>query len=131
MKPIGGGWVFVRKKPNGIEPPCFKAWYVARGNSQLSVQDFHETFAPTATFTSLCILLTIAAQSEMHVASFDFLAAYLNSSSKEEIWIWLKALKGAIQDSPGWEMLVEPPLYIIGKEGVPYEQLRLERLLKQ
>ncbi|MBW0519128.1 hypothetical protein O181_058843 [Austropuccinia psidii MF-1] len=63
------------------------ARYVARGNSQLSGQDFHETFTPTVTFTSLRILLTIAAQSEMHVASFDFVVAYLNASIEEEICI--------------------------------------------
>ncbi|MBW0487176.1 hypothetical protein O181_026891 [Austropuccinia psidii MF-1] len=61
MKPIGGGWVSVQKQPNGAEPPCLKAQYVMGGNSQLRGQDFHETFAPTATFTSLRILLTIAA----------------------------------------------------------------------
>ncbi|MBW0468164.1 hypothetical protein O181_007879 [Austropuccinia psidii MF-1] len=86
-RPIGGGWVFVRKQGNSAEPPRFKARYVARGNSQLSGHDFHETFAPTATFTSLRILLTIAAQSEMYVATFDFVAAYLNASIEEEIWI--------------------------------------------
>ncbi|MBW0476561.1 hypothetical protein O181_016276 [Austropuccinia psidii MF-1] len=66
--------------PHGTKP-------IGGGNSQLSGQDFHETFAPTATFTSLRILLTIAAQSEMHVASFDFVEAYLNASIEEEIWI--------------------------------------------
>ncbi|MBW0519647.1 hypothetical protein O181_059362 [Austropuccinia psidii MF-1] len=89
IKPIGGGWVFVRKQPNGNKPLRFKAQYAARGNSQLSGHDFHETFAPTATFTSLHTLLTIAAQSNMHVASFDFVATYLNASIKEDIWIHL------------------------------------------
>ncbi|MBW0540909.1 hypothetical protein O181_080624 [Austropuccinia psidii MF-1] len=86
-KPIGGDWVFVQKQPDGLKAPHFKAKYVARGNSQLSGQDFHETFAPTVTFTSLRILLTIATQLKMHVTSFDFVAAYLNASIKEEIWI--------------------------------------------
>ncbi|MBW0541612.1 hypothetical protein O181_081327 [Austropuccinia psidii MF-1] len=87
IKPIGVGWVFVRKQPNSNEPLRFKARYVARRNSQLSGHDFHKTFAPTVTFTSLRILLTIAVQSKMHVASFDFVAAYLNASIGEDIWI--------------------------------------------
>ncbi|MBW0525783.1 hypothetical protein O181_065498 [Austropuccinia psidii MF-1] len=87
IKLIGGGWAFVRKALNGNEPPHFKACYFERGNSQLSSHNFHETFAPTATFTSLCIFLTIAAQSKMHVAIFGSVASYLNASIDKEIWI--------------------------------------------
>ncbi|MBW0509235.1 hypothetical protein O181_048950 [Austropuccinia psidii MF-1] len=53
VKSIGGGWVFVKKPGIGTEPARFKAQYVARGNSQLSGVDLHETFAPTATFSLL------------------------------------------------------------------------------
>ncbi|MBW0522522.1 hypothetical protein O181_062237 [Austropuccinia psidii MF-1] len=55
-KPIGGGWVFVKKPASST---C-DARYKVRGNSQLKGYDFHETFAPTATFTSLRLLLTVA-----------------------------------------------------------------------
>ncbi|MBW0466269.1 hypothetical protein O181_005984 [Austropuccinia psidii MF-1] len=87
VKPIGGGWVFVKKPCVGTKPVRFKACYVARGNSQLSGLDFHETFAPTATFASLRILLTLAAKSKLITASFDFTAAYLNAYIDEEVWI--------------------------------------------
>ncbi|MBW0488798.1 hypothetical protein O181_028513 [Austropuccinia psidii MF-1] len=80
-KPIGGRWVFA------LKPAHFKARYVARGNSQLSGFDFHNTFAPTATFPFLLILLTLAAQLGLHISTFDFVAAYLNASIDEEIWI--------------------------------------------
>ncbi|MBW0476803.1 hypothetical protein O181_016518 [Austropuccinia psidii MF-1] len=87
IKQIGGGWVFVKKPGTDTEPAQFKARYVARGNSQLSGLDFHETFAPTATFASLRILLTLAAKSDLIIASFDFTAAYLNAYIDEEVWI--------------------------------------------
>ncbi|MBW0485389.1 hypothetical protein O181_025104 [Austropuccinia psidii MF-1] len=87
IKQIGGGWVFVKKPGTDTEPARFKARYVARGNSQLSGLDFHETFAPTATFASLRILLTLAAKSDLIIASFDFTAAYLNAYIDEEVWI--------------------------------------------
>ncbi|MBW0531620.1 hypothetical protein O181_071335 [Austropuccinia psidii MF-1] len=87
VKPIGGGWVFVKKPAIGSDPARFKARYVARGNSQLSGVNFHETFAPTATFASLRILLTLAAKSNLIIASFDFTAAYLNAYIDEEVWI--------------------------------------------
>ncbi|MBW0489460.1 hypothetical protein O181_029175 [Austropuccinia psidii MF-1] len=87
IKQIGGGWVFVKKPGTDTEPARFKARYVARGNSQLSGLDFHETFAPTATFASLRILLTLAAKSDLIIASFDFTAAYLNVYINKEVWI--------------------------------------------
>ncbi|MBW0496924.1 hypothetical protein O181_036639 [Austropuccinia psidii MF-1] len=87
VKPIGGGWVFVKKPGVDTQSARFKARYVARGNSQLSGVDFHETFAPTATFASLRILLTLAAKSNLITASFDFTAAYLNAYIDEEVWI--------------------------------------------
>ncbi|MBW0497546.1 hypothetical protein O181_037261 [Austropuccinia psidii MF-1] len=87
VKQIGGGWVFVKKPGIDTEPDCFKARYVARGNSQLSGLDFHETFAPTATFASLQILLTLAAKSDLIIANFDFTAAYLNAYIDKEVWI--------------------------------------------
>jgi hypothetical protein len=45
------------------------------------------TFAPTATFVSLRLLLTVAAANHWPVYSFDFVPAYLNSPIDEEIWI--------------------------------------------
>ncbi|MBW0481398.1 hypothetical protein O181_021113 [Austropuccinia psidii MF-1] len=87
IKPIGGGWVFVKKPASKDCEARYKARYVARGNSQLSGCDFHETFAPTATFTSLRLLLTAAARQNWHTSSFDFIAAYLNAPIDEELWI--------------------------------------------
>ncbi|MBW0474508.1 hypothetical protein O181_014223 [Austropuccinia psidii MF-1] len=87
VRPIGGGWAFVLKPVTNDKPAHFKAQYVARGNYQLGGLDFHNTFAPTATFTSLWVLLTLAAQSGLHVSTFDFVAAYLNASIDGEIWI--------------------------------------------
>ncbi|MBW0498793.1 hypothetical protein O181_038508 [Austropuccinia psidii MF-1] len=87
IKPIRGGWVFVKKPASKTCKARYKAQYVARGNSQLSGCDFHETFAPTATFTSLRLLLTAAAHLNWHTSSFDFVAAYLNAPIDEELWI--------------------------------------------
>lgn len=66
---------------------CFKAQYVAKGFTQVAGQDFNKTIAPTATFVSLRILLTIAVANNWPVHSFEFVAAYLNSPIEEEIWV--------------------------------------------
>ncbi|MBW0468805.1 hypothetical protein O181_008520 [Austropuccinia psidii MF-1] len=65
---IGGGWVFMRNLATSDKP----ALYMARGNSHKSGLDLNETFVPTATFTALRIILTLAAQSSLHAATFNF-----------------------------------------------------------
>jgi hypothetical protein len=58
---LDGRWVFARKTNSSGEPDRFKARYVAKGFKQIAGQNFGETFAPTATFVSLRLLLTVAA----------------------------------------------------------------------
>ncbi|MBW0479524.1 hypothetical protein O181_019239 [Austropuccinia psidii MF-1] len=87
VKLIGRGWVFIKKPGIGTEPARFKEQYVASGNSQLSGVNLYETFAPTATFALLQILLTLAEKFNLITASFDFTAAYLNAYIDEEVWI--------------------------------------------
>jgi hypothetical protein len=65
----------------------YKARFVAKGFTQVVGIDFNATFAPTATFVSLRLLLTIAAANKWPVHSFDFVAAYLNSPIDEEILV--------------------------------------------
>ncbi|MBW0542147.1 hypothetical protein O181_081862 [Austropuccinia psidii MF-1] len=50
-------------------------------------KDFSNTFAPTASFTSLRLVLTLAAKNSWLVSTFDFLAAYLNAPIDETLWI--------------------------------------------
>jgi uncharacterized protein YaeQ len=60
---------------------------VAKGFGQKEGTDFAHTFATTATFTSMRILLTIAAKHNWPVYNFDFVAAYLNAPIDEEVWV--------------------------------------------
>ncbi|PLW28436.1 hypothetical protein PCASD_19134 [Puccinia coronata f. sp. avenae] len=85
-KELNGRWVFATK-PDVGEGVRYKARFVAKGFTQVAGVDFNATFAPTATFVSLRLLLTVAAANKWPVHSFDFVAAYLNSPIDEEIWI--------------------------------------------
>ncbi|MBW0536133.1 hypothetical protein O181_075848 [Austropuccinia psidii MF-1] len=83
---LGGGWVFaVKSYPTGGQ--WFKARYVAQGNLQRPALDFADTFAPTASFTSLRLVLTLSAKNSWLVSTFDFVAAYLNAPIDETLWI--------------------------------------------
>ncbi|MBW0460388.1 hypothetical protein O181_000103 [Austropuccinia psidii MF-1] len=84
---ISGGWIFAKKMDNMTGKVRYKARYVARGNRQWHNEEYKETFAPTATFSALRLLLTWAAKNKWLVHSFDFTAAYLNAPIDMNIWI--------------------------------------------
>ncbi|MBW0534030.1 hypothetical protein O181_073745 [Austropuccinia psidii MF-1] len=84
---INGGWIFAKKIDNLSGQVRYKARYVAWGNKQCYNKEYRETFAPTATFSALRLLLTWAAKHNWLVHSFDFTAAYLNAPMDMEVWI--------------------------------------------
>lgn len=65
----------------------FKARLVARGFAQRQGIDYEEVFAPTVDFSSVRILLTIAAREDLEVQQADVKTAYLNASLREEIFM--------------------------------------------
>ncbi|PLW24604.1 hypothetical protein PCASD_06183 [Puccinia coronata f. sp. avenae] len=106
-KELNGLWVFATKPDEGAGIR-FKACFVAKGFTQVAGVDFNATFAPTATFASLRLLLTVAAANDWPVHSFDFVAAYLNSPIDEEVWV--KPPEG-MQVPAGHALRLEKALY--------------------
>jgi hypothetical protein len=107
-RPLDGRWVFEEKTNDRSETIRWKARYVAKGFTQTQGIDFKKTFAPTATFVSMRLLLSIAAAFQWPVCSFDFVAAYLNSPIDEEVWV--KAPAG-LQVPSGYAMQLHKALY--------------------
>ncbi|MBW0523705.1 hypothetical protein O181_063420 [Austropuccinia psidii MF-1] len=83
---LGGGWVFAKKPATNTNAIHNKARYLARGNRQMP-EEYNRTFVPTASFSSLRILLTMVSLRKWHVNSFDFVAAYLNADIDKEVWV--------------------------------------------
>lgn len=75
---VGGRWVYALKTDQNGDSK-FKARYVAKGYSQVPGVDFNETFAPTARFTSIRLLMQIALQENLSVHQMDVKSAYLNA----------------------------------------------------
>jgi hypothetical protein len=107
-RPLRGRWVFAEKLNDAGETVRFKARYVAKGFTQVIGLDYEATFAPTATFVSMRLVLTIAAKFNWPVYSFDFVAAYLNAPIDEEVWV--EAPEG-MEVQPGEAMLLHKALY--------------------
>ena len=76
----GGGvrWVDTLKE-NADGSQSHKARFVAKGYSQVESVDFSETFAPTASLTSVHVLMQIAAQHDLVLHQVDVKTAYLNT----------------------------------------------------
>jgi hypothetical protein len=107
-KPLKGWWVFAEKCNDSGEVIRYKACFVAKGFTQLVGVDYAETFAPTATFVSMRLILTLAAKYKWPVFSFDFVAAYLNAPIDEEVWV--EAPEG-LTVQQGEAMLLHKALY--------------------
>jgi hypothetical protein len=64
----------------------YKARLVACGYSQIYGVDYKETFAPTPSLVAVFILLHLAAMCELHTATFDVSAAFLEGKNDYEMY---------------------------------------------
>lgn len=83
---VGGKWVYtIKESAEGSE--TFKARYVAKGYSQVEGIDYQETFAPTASISSVRVLMQLAAQYDLEVHQMDVKTAYLHAPIDHEIFM--------------------------------------------
>ena len=89
----------------------YKARLVIKGFKQKFGIDYVDTFAPTIHSTTLCILLSFAAQKGMAVHQCDINNAYLNSCLKDNISLYSEL-------PPKYESFHELPLELKNKPRV-------------
>ena len=65
----------------------YKSRLVAKGYSQRPGFDFKETFAPTVRYSTIRIVLALAALEDLELRSVDISHAYLNGTLEEEIYM--------------------------------------------
>ena len=93
-KAIGCKWVFRKKYASTGEIERYKARLVALGYAQVEGVDYAETFAPVAKFTSIRLILAIAAILDLDLFQMDVDTAFLNGMLEEEIY--MKQPKGFV-----------------------------------
>ena len=92
---MGGRWVFALKKDENGQVIKNKARYVAKGFNQIFGSDYLETFAPTASLSSIKLFFAIAVQFSCEVFQFEYSSAYLNAEMEENVYV---------EQPPGFEV---------------------------
>jgi len=101
-QPIGCKWVYKIKRKADGSVDRYKARVVAKGFLQKEGVDYTETFAPVAKFTSIRVLLALAAQHDWEIHQMDVKTAFLHGDL--DVDIYMRQPEGFAE--PGKEDLV-------------------------
>lgn len=73
--------------PSGELTVRYKACVVARGYQQIEGVDFTETYAPVVKFTSVRVILSIAAVEDYHLHQMNVKTAFLKGNLEETVYM--------------------------------------------
>ena len=80
-------WLYKIKHAADGSIEKFKARFLARGFSQVEGVDYEESFALVARYTSICSIISIAAEMGWKIHQMDVKTAFLNGFIQEEVYI--------------------------------------------
>lgn len=107
-KPVTCKWVLRTKLKSDGSFDRYKARLVARGFSQTSGVDYHETFSPVVRYESVRLIIALAATLDMDICQFDVKTAFLYGDLNEEIFM---AQPEGYEDGSGRVCLLKKSLY--------------------
>jgi hypothetical protein len=103
-------WVYNVKKDGAGHWLCDKARLVGKGFTQVHGINYEETWAAVTRLESICMTAVIAARHNFHLWQIDFEAAYLNSETKEEIY--MEQPRGyEVPEKEGWACRLKKTIY--------------------
>ena len=84
---ITANWIFKIKRNMHGDINKFKARLVARGFQQQEGIDYHDVFAPVVRWSTIRLILALAAQRNWPLLQLDVITAFLNGTLHEEIFM--------------------------------------------
>ena len=128
---IGSRWVLrIKRKADGTVDK-YKARLVAKGYAQKAGTDYDETFAPVAKFTSIRMLLALAAHHDFEIHQMDVKTAFLNGDL--DVDIYMEQPEGYSTSAPGDQRLVcklQKALYGLKQAGRARNEKMVDALLQ-
>ena len=80
-------WIYKIKHAADDSIEKYKARFVAWGFSQKKGIDYEETFAPTARYTSIKLVLALATVMKWKIHQMDVKTTFLNGVVEEEVYV--------------------------------------------
>ena len=128
---IGSRWVLkIKRKADGTVDK-YKARLVAKGYAQKAGIDYDETFAPVAKFTSIRMLLALAAHHDLEIHQMDVKTAFLNGDL--DVDIYMEQPEGYNTSARGDRRLVcklQKALYGLKQAGRAWNEKMVDALLQ-
>jgi hypothetical protein len=84
---VASKWVYKIKHAADRSVDKYKARFMARGFSQKEGEDYDETFAPVARYTSIRAIISLVASMGWNLHQMDVKIAFLNGAIEEEVYI--------------------------------------------
>ena len=84
---LPGTWALkIKRFPDG-RVRKFKGRYCVRGDKQIKGVDYHETYAPVVAWTTVRMMLVMAATQGLCTTQIDFTNAFVQADIKEDVYI--------------------------------------------
>jgi transposase InsO family protein len=136
-RPIHAKWVY-KLKSGADGTPTYKARLVARGDEQVEGLDYQETFSPVVKWTTMRVLVSMAAQRNWDITHLDVKSAFLNGVLQEEVYLAQppgfvkpgqehlvcrlhKSLYGLRQSPRAWNERIDSFLHKVGLKAAVYD----------